>query len=607
MTTVTTSKSKSIPQRSDIEEKDKWNLGDIYPTDNDWEDDYKKAEELIEKADSFKGNLSESASTLYDCLETRSSLSLICDNLHQYARMNQDLDSRMSKYQAMTDRAAMLSSKASAAFSFVEPELLQIDDDTLLKMADQFPKTDIYDFYIRELIRSRAHIRSAEVEEVLAQADMIARAPDSIFGMLDNADISYPTIKDENGEDLKLTKQRYQKIIMECPVQSVRREANEAFLSSYKDLLNTIGATLATAVNKDVFYAKARKYETSLHNSLDAGNIPVEVYHSLLDTTESNIESLHKWMAVRKKVLGLDKLYSYDVYCPLFPDMTYSVPYDEAVKQVLEAVAPLGEKYCSDLKAGFDSRWVDVYETEGKRGGAYSWGSYSSHPFVLMNYNDTINNMFTLAHEMGHAMHSFLSNRKQPYQKAAYSIFVAEVASTLNEGLLHDYLLRKADNDKQKLFLLNRQIDNTLGTFFHQVMFARFELMIHETVEKGNALSPDLMSEMWVELTRKYNGPAVEPDDFTKYKWARIPHFYWNFYVYQYATSFAASQAILKRFLSGEDGLIEKYLGLISSGGSDYPIEQLRKCGVDMTTSDPVEATIQLFSQNVDELEKLAV
>jgi oligoendopeptidase F len=603
---TTTTKGEAIPQRSDVEEKDQWNLADIYVDDEKWEADYKKAEGLIEKADGFKDKLGESASTLYECLETRSSLSLICDNLHQYAKMSQDLDSRMSKYQAMTDRAAMLSSKVTAAFSFVEPELLQIDDDTLREMADQFPKTDVYDFYIRELIRSRAHIRSAEVEEILAQVDMIARGPDSIFGMLDNADISYPTIKDENGKDLKLTKQRYQKIVMECPKQNVRRDANDAFMSSYKELLNTIGSTLTTAVNKDIFYAKARKYKNSLHHSLDAGNIPVEVYHSLLDTTESNLEPLHKWMSVRKRILGLDKLFSYDVYCPLFPDMTYSIPYDEAVKQVLEAVSPLGEAYCRDLKSGFDKRWVDVYETEGKRGGAYSWGSYSSHPFVLMNYNDTINNMFTLAHEMGHAMHSFLSNRKQPYQKASYSIFVAEVASTLNEGLLLDYLLKKAEDDKRRLFLLNRQIDNTLGTFFHQVMFARFELMIHETIEKGVALSPDLMNKMWAELTEKYYGPVMEKDDFTKYKWARIPHFYWNFYVYQYATSFAASQAILKRFLGGEDGLIEKYLGLISSGGNDYPIEQLMKCGVDMTTSDPVDATIQLFSQQVDELEKIA-
>jgi oligoendopeptidase F len=603
---TTTTKGEAIPQRSDVEEKDQWNLADIYVDDEKWEADYKKAEGLIEKADGFKDKLGESASTLYECLETRSSLSLICDNLHQYAKMSQDLDSRMSKYQAMTDRAAMLSSKVTAAFSFVEPELLQIDDDTLREMADQFPKTDVYDFYIRELIRSRAHIRSAEVEEILAQVDMIARGPDSIFGMLDNADISYPTIKDENGKDLKLTKQRYQKIVMECPKQNVRRDANDAFMSSYKELLNTIGSTLTTAVNKDIFYAKARKYKNSLHHSLDAGNIPVEVYHSLLDTTESNLEPLHKWMSVRKRILGLEKLFSYDVYCPLFPDMTYSIPYDEAVKQVLEAVSPLGEAYCRDLKSGFDKRWVDVYETEGKRGGAYSWGSYSSHPFVLMNYNDTINNMFTLAHEMGHAMHSFLSNRKQPYQKASYSIFVAEVASTLNEGLLLDYLLKKAEDDKRRLFLLNRQIDNTLGTFFHQVMFARFELMIHETIEKGVALSPDLMNKMWAELTEKYYGPVMEKDDFTKYKWARIPHFYWNFYVYQYATSYAASQAILKRFLGGEDGLIEKYLGLISSGGNDYPIEQLIKCGVDMTTSDPVEATIQLFSEQVDELEKIA-
>jgi oligoendopeptidase F len=285
--------------------------------------------------------------------------------------------------------------------------------------------------------------------------------------------------------------------------------------------------------------------------------------------------------------------------------MTYSVPYDDAVNQVLAAIEPLGKSYTDNLRSGFADRWVDVWETEGKRGGAYSWSNYRTHPFVLMNYNDTMNNMFTLAHEMGHAMHSFLSNKNQPYQKAGYSIFVAEVASTLNEGLLHDYLLKNTDDDRMKLFLLNRQIDNTLVTFFVQIMFARFELMIHEKVESGDALSPDSLNEMWNDLTKKYYGPAIELDDYSKYRWSRIPHFYWNFYVYQYATSYAASQAILLRFLGGEDGLIDKYLGLLSSGGSDYPINQLQKCGVDMTTPDPFKATIELFDKQVDEIDKL--
>jgi oligoendopeptidase F len=504
----------------------------------------------------------------------------------------------------MTGRAAMLSSQANAAFSFIEPELLKLEDARLIELSKQFPKTDIYDFYIQELIRSRAHIRSTEVEEVLAQTEMIARGSENIFTMLDNADMKYPSITDENGEEVQLTKQRYMKF-MESPDQRIRREARSAFLSAYKERINTIAATLSSGINKDVFYSRAHKYKSSLHRALDANNIPVSVYHSLLDTTEADLAPLHKWMDLRKKILKLDEIFPCDLYCPLFPEQNYEVSYVGAVDEVFHAVAPLGEKYRSVLKGGFDNRWVDVYETEGKRGGAYSWGNFSSHPYVLMNYNDTINNLFTLAHEMGHCLHSYLSNKNQPFTKSQYSIFVAEVASTLNEGLLLKYLLDKATDKKQKLFLLNRHIDNTFGTFFMQVLFSRFELSIHEIVEKGEALSPDRLNDLWIELQTKYFGPTVKSDDYSKYNWARIPHFYMNFYVYQYATSFTASQAILDRFLKGEKGLVEKYLELISSGGNDYPINQLKKCGVDMTTPDPVKATLKLFAKEVNEVERL--
>jgi oligoendopeptidase F len=603
---MSTVKTSSIPQRSDIESKYTWDLSDLYKSDDAWQEDYKKAQEMLTRAKGFEGRLAESADVLFKCLKLRSDLSMICDNLHFFAKRNADLDHRVSKYQSMSDRAAMLISQVHAAFSYVEPELSKIDDDKLTDMASQFPETNLYDFYIKELIRYREHIRSGEVEELLAQVSMVARGPMMVFTMLNDADMKYPEIKDEKGKPVQLTKQRYAKF-MESPMQRVRRDAHNALLLSYEEHINTMAASLSASINKDVFYARARRYHSSLHQALDASNIPVDVYHSLLDTTEAHLESLHKWMALRKKIMKLEELYPYDLFCPLFPEENYEVSYEDAVKEVIAAVKPLGKEYGENLERAFKSRWVDVYETEGKASGAYSSSNYATHPLVLMNYNDTINNMFTLAHEMGHCMHSFFSSKNQPYQKAQYTIFVAEVASTLNEGLLLQYLLKKVTDDRKKLFLLNQHIDNTVSTYFHQVLYARFELKIHETIEKGEALSPDVMNELWEDLTRKYYGPDVIIDDYIKYKWARIPHFYYTYYVYQYSTSYAASQAILEKFNESEEGIVDKYLELLFSGGSDYPINQLAKCGVDMTTAEPFEATLKLFAEQVNEVERLAV
>jgi len=608
MTTALKSKKNetaSLPTRDGIDDKHKWNLVDIYSSDNAWDKDYKRVQGLIEKAKKFAGKLNESPRKLFDCLEIRSELNLSVFQLFQYARLNRDIDNRVSKYQSMTDRAAMLSSLAGAAYSFVEPELLKMSDKQLQKMAGQFPKTDLYDFYIRELIRSRPHIRSEEVEELLAQSAMVVRGAENIFTMLDDADMTYPEVKDEDGNMVKLTKQRYAKIL-ESTNREVRKNAHAAFYSSYKNHLNTLSASLASTINNDVFYTKARGFKSCLHNSLDGDNIPAEVYHSLISTTEKHIAGLHKYVALRKKILKLEKIHSYDMVCPLFPERDYEVYYNQAVEAVVESTTPLGPDYTVALKNAFRSRWVDVYETEGKGSGAYNGGNYKVHPFVLMNYNDTIDNMFTLAHEMGHAMHSHLSCGKQPYQKAGYSIFVAEVASTLNEGLLLEHLLNKATDDLDKLFILNRQMDNTVGTFFNQVMYASFELTIHETVEKGGALSPDMMTGLWRELTEKYYGLHLTIDDYSIIKWCRIPHFYMMYYVFQYATSYAASQAIMSKFITGDKSIVAKYIEMLSAGGSDYPIELLKNCGVDMTTPDPVESTLKMFADQVDEMERLA-
>jgi oligoendopeptidase F len=594
----------TIPKREDIETKYTWNLSDIYPSDAAWESAYQSVIEKIKAAGGFAGRLADSSKTLFECLELRTEVGLLISRLAQYANLSRDLDNRVSQYQGMADRVAMLGAQASAAFAYIEPELLQIDEDELLEMEGEFEKQDIYDFYIRELIRSKAHIRSREVEELLAEASMIARGPDTVFTMLDDADLTYPAITDEKGNEVRLTKQRFAKF-MESREQRVRKDASSAFYSSYKAHLNTIGANLTASVNGDVFYSKARHYESCLHNALDGNNIPVSVYHSLLETTEAHIDALHAYTALRKKVLKLDTIWPYDMMCPLFPDYDYEVGYDDAVAQVLEAIKPLGGEYRKLLEGAFDSRWVDVFETEGKGSGAYSYGNYSVHPYVLMNYNDTVDHMFTLAHEMGHAMHSTLTNRTQPFPKSQYSIFVAEVASTLNEGLLLNFLVNKATDKMARLYLLDRSLSNTMGTFFNQVMYARFELEIHSIVEKGNALTPEIMSTMWADQTQKYFGPALKLDEFSPLKWSRIPHFYTMYYVYQYATSYAASNAILVKFLNGETGIVKKYLELLSSGGRDHPIELLKICGVDMSRPEPTLATIQMFRDQIAEVEKL--
>lgn len=605
MSASTDTAPQTVPTREGIEAEYQWNLADLYADDRAWESAFAEAEALVKTAGDFSGKLGGSPDVLYRCLEARSDLANRVGRLYVYAHLSKDLDNRVAKYQAMVERVAMLSAQAGAAFSFVEPELLAIDDARLLGMADRFPRTDFYDFYLKEVIRSRKHIRSAEVEETLAQSTVMARGAASVFSMLNDADMVYPVIKDEEGRDVQLSKQRFAKF-MESKDRRVRRDAYQGFYKVYQEHLNTLGASLTASINKDVFYSRSRKYESCLHQALDSDAIPLAVYHALIETTESNLTALHRYVQVRKRLLKLGDVYAWDMMCPLFPDRDYEVSYSEAVDEILAAVRPLGDRYRSLLAEGLSSRWVDVFETQGKTSGAYSTGVYGVHPYVLMNYNGTIDNMFTLAHEMGHALHSYLTNETQPYPKTHYSIFVAEVASTLNEGLLLHHLLQKAADRGDRLFLLNRSIDNILGTFFYQTLLAHFELLIHEEMERSRALSPERLNQLYGDLVVKYHGPDFTPEEYSHIKWSRIPHFYGMYYVYQYATSFAASQMILDMIIQRQEGIVDSYIRLLSAGGRDHPIELLRICGVDMTDPSPVQAAVARFAQQVDEMDSLA-
>jgi len=604
ITAVATADDGKLTQRSDISDKYKWDLTDIFADQAAWDADFEKFKNGIELFAKYQGTLND-PNMLLECMLVKDSVELIGDNLYVYAYLKLDEDNRVSAHQEQAGKIAALYSKFSQATSFIEPEILSIDNDKLRSMLNANPELDQYRFYLEDLIRQKEHILSAEKEELLAQAGQMAGTASNVFNMINDADISYGEVYDEDSNLVQLSKQRYY-AFLESEDRRVRRDANQAYNEAYLNYVNSLAATLSGSVKKDYFYSQARGYETCLDMALDSDNIPDDVFHNLIDAVNANLEPLHKWASIRKRLLGVDTLYTYDMWVPVLPDMKREFEYEEAKEMVLEGLEPMGNRYLTDFEKGLTSGWIDVFESEGKGSGAYQWGTYSIHPYVLLNYNQQLGDIFTLAHEMGHAMHSYYTNKNEPYRSSGHSLFVAEVASTLNEALLLNYLVERADDDRKKLYLLNRQLDNTMGTFFHQVMYAHFEMMIHEEIEKGGALSAELMNQWWADLTKKYYGPVLTMDDMTPYKWSRIPHFYMTYYVFQYATSYAASQAIFDKFMAGESGIIDKYLNLLKAGGSDYPIELLKGCGVDMAKPDAVKATIDRFAQQVDQVEQLA-
>lgn len=598
------SKTNSLPKRDEIPQKYKWNLEDIYQSIDQWEEDFKKVRGNAEKITGFIGTLAESAENLLNCLELRNEVMSLTEKVFVYARMKRDEDNGNSLYQALADRASVLMTEVYASCSFIVPEIISIPEDALKKYISSNSSLSVYRHMFDEILRQKEHILSQKEEELLALSSEISGAPRDIYTMLNNADIKFPFIKDENGEEVELTKGRYSKFL-ESRDRRVRKDAFEALYSTYNKFRNTLGASLTANVKAARFYSTAGKYRSSLEASLDSDNIGIDVYDNLIDTVNNNLHLLHRYLKLRKKALGLEELHMYDLYVPMVEEINKNIPYEEAIKLVEEGMKPLGDEYLSYLRQGFSSGWVDVYENQGKTSGAYSWGAYLTHPYVLLNYQGTINDVFTIAHEMGHALHSFYTNKTQPYIYSEYKIFVAEVASTVNETLLMQHLLKNTTNKTEKAYLLNHYLEQFRGTIFRQVMFAEFEKIIHGKYQAGEALTSDILSGIYMDLNKKYFEAEVVVDNDINIEWARIPHFYTSFYVYKYATGFSSATAIANMILSEGKTAVDRYIGFLKSGGSNYPLELLKNAGVDLYTPKPVQDAMNVFDKILTELEAL--
>ena len=596
--------SGEIPNRNDIPDAFKWKLEDIYTNDAEWEKEYAQLKAKIPTISKFEGTLAQSPEQLLAALKLRDEIGIVLGKLYVYANMRSHEDTANSTYQALASRAATLAVDFSAAASFMTPEILAIPEKTLKKQINSSPAFEEYRFSLMEILRQKAHILSPAEENLLAKAGEMANTPENAFSMLTNADMKFPVIKDEKGNKVELTEERYYSLISSRK-RSVREAAFKALFETYGKSKNTLGATFNGMLKTNQFFSEARKYPSDLAAALDGSNIPLSVYHNVVDTVESNLAPLHRYMALRKKAMKLDELHMYDLYNPLVENPYKDIPWETAQEMVVEALKPLGEEYLSQFKEGLSGGWIDVYSNRGKRGGAYSWGSYATHPYILLNYNGEFNDVSTLAHEMGHSMHSFYSHKNQPYVNADYTIFSAEVASTTNEELLLDYMLKNTEDKSKKIYLLNQRLERIRSTVYRQVMFASFERTVHERSAKGEPTTADDLSRIWHDLNVKYFGPEMIVDPLIDMEWARIPHFYSPFYVYQYATGYSAAASLSQKIINEGKPAQDRYLKFLSSGGSDYSIDLLKKAGVDMSTPQPILDAIALFEKTLDEMEAL--
>lgn len=598
------SQAVALPKRSDVAEQHRWKRDDIFATIDAWEADFKKTEQDIPELAKFQGTLAESPAQTEACFKLADEIGERFQRLVVYAFMYRDEDSTNTEAQGLYDRIQALGVQLSTAGSFIEPELLQMDDG---RIADYLasPELERYRHRMDNIVRSKPHSLSPSEEAILAAAGELAQAPSNVFGMFNNADLKFPTIKDEEGNEVEVTHGRYSRFI-ESTDRRVRQDAFFAMHESYGKWRNTLGATYSASVRKDVFYARARKYDSALHQAVHSDNVPVEVYTNLIESIHSRLELLHRYVDVRKRLLGLDDIHFYDMYVPVVQELDLKFPYEEGAQMMLDSMAPLGDEYVATVRHGLDNRWVDIFENEGKRSGAYSISAYGVHPYILMNYEPNLDNVFTLAHEFGHAIHSHLANEAQPYHDARYTIFVAEVASTLNEHLLFHHLLKETTSPDHRRYLINKYLDTIRGTVFRQVQFAEFEMLTHAHVEKGQALTPQWLSDTYYELVKKYYGPGMVADEAIAMEWARVPHFYRAFYVYKYATGFAAATALGQAVLDEGQPAVDRYLNMLRGGGSDYPLNLLKDAGVDMTTPEPIMQVMDVFETLVDELEQLS-
>jgi len=594
-----------LPERKDARPEYKWHIEDYYLKDSQWEEVFADLQEKLPEMAQFSGHLEDSAQILLECLTKNSVFSLTLDHLYTYANMRLHEDSANAFYQGMSARAEMLLIQYSATVSFLSPEIIAIPEEKLASFRKELSSEfKIYDHYFHSLLRQKEHTLSPAEESLLAKTSELGGAPQTIFTMLNDADIHFPMVTDSEGKEIELTKGRYV-TFLESPNRRVREEAFKGLYSVYLDKKNTLAATYSASVKSDVFFAKARNYHSSMEMSLADDNIPLSVYDTLIETVHENLPLLHRYIDIRKKELGVDELHMYDLYVPLVSENDVKIPYEEAKKTVTKALHVLGDNYIKALEFGMNSGWIDVYENKGKRGGAYSWGSYGVHPYVLLNHNDTINSMFTLAHEMGHALHSHFTWEKQPYLYSGHKIFVAEVASTCNEALLMEHLLQATEDKKMRKYLINYFLEQFRGTLFRQTMFAEFEKITHQMVEQGEPLTWEGLNTIYRELNRKYFGDNIILDEEIDIEWARIPHFYNAFYVYQYATGYSAAIALSRKILSEGKPAVDAYLDFLSKGDSEYSIDLLKGAGVDLSTAEPIQKALSLFKELLDEFESL--
>lgn len=596
-------KSKQIPTRDEIQEQYRWNLADIYPTTDAWEKDYAYVESNIDQLKKYKGKLAKSKN-LEKCLMESEELERKLDKLYVSAHLLKDQDTKNTTSQALASRIASLNQQFYQERAFLWPEIQEISTKKLSQLVAQSDYLKQYEHAFDDMVRQKAHILSEREEELLSMAGNMAREFSGIREALTQADIVFPEVKDEDGDLVELSYSRYYGFLLSKD-PDVRRNAFKGMYGTFDKFKNTSAAAYRGSVQKDIFFSQARGYDSCIEMALDGDNVPVEVYDNLIATVHEYMEPLHRYMNLRKKILGLDELHLYDTSVPIVSESEVKYTYDEAVDLIINALEVMGPQYQADAKKALSSRWVDVYETRNKRSGAYSWGAFDTHPYMLMNFNGTRNDVFTLIHELGHSLHTYNTNKTQPYPTANYSLFVAEVASTFNENLLMNYLLTTMEDKNEKLSLLDQWADNLQGTLYTQVLFAEFEREAHSLAEQGVPLTVETLSDTYLNILKSYYEGVLTIDEEYGLTWSRIPHFYRQFYVYKYATSICASTDLSKKVIDGEEGALDRYMNFLQSGSSDYPIELLKNAGVDMSSPEPIANTLQLFDEIVTQMEEL--
>ena len=588
--------------RSTIEEKYKWKIDKMYSSKEEIEKDISKVKNLIQEVKEYKGKLSESKENLYKVLNISENASRIVQNLYVYTHMKQHEDTRINDNQGRATKTEMLSTDLGVATSYIVPEILAIEENKLSEyLKDE--KLSFYTKYIKDILRDKPHTLSEREEEILAATSELSTIPENVYDMLAYADMEFPEIEDEEGNKVKLSHSNYS-LFIKSKNSRVRKDAFEGEFSTYEKYKNTFASTLYGGIKSEIFYAKTRKYNSAIEASLFSDDVSLDVYNNLILAIDENLDSLNKYVDLKKKFLGLETIHMYDLYVPLTEKFDMKIPYEKAQDIILNALKPLGEEYLDIIRKAFKEGWIDVYENEGKQGGAYSWGSYDSHPYILMNYHDDLNSLFTLIHELGHSVHSYYSRTSQEYLYSSYKIFVAEVASTLNELLLINYLLENSQSKEETIYLLNYYLEQFRTTVHRQTMFAEFEKIVHQRVESGEPLTADEFTNIYYKLNEKYYGKSAIVDKQIGIEWARIPHFYSNFYVYKYATGFSAASALSQQILSEGSTAVDRYINFLKSGGSEYPLEQLKSAGVDMTKKESIEEALNVFAELVNKLEK---